>query len=51
MFIIFKSIIEDKKIVVDFGFMNEFDFEIKYLKDGDSGFDDEGSDDAGFDDI
>ena len=46
-----KSTIEDKKIVVDSGLMNELDSEIKHLKDGDSGSDDEGSDDAGLDDI
>ena len=43
--------IEDKKIVVDSGLMNELDSEIKHLKDGDSGSDDEGADDAGLDDI
>ena len=44
-----KSTIEDKKIVVDSGLMNELNSEIKHLKDGDSGSDDEGADDAGLD--
>ena len=44
-----KSTIEDKKIVVDSGLMNELNSEIKHLKDGDSGSDDGGADDAGLD--
>jgi len=44
-----KSTIDDKKIVVDSGLMNELNSEIKHLKDGDSGSDDEGADDAGLD--
>ena len=46
-----KSTIEDKKIVVDSGLMNELNSEIKHLKDGDSGSDDEGTDDSGLDDF
>jgi hypothetical protein len=42
-----KSTIDDKKIVVDPGLMNELNSEIKHLKAGDSGSDDEGPDDAG----
>jgi len=42
-----KSAIDDKKIVVDPGLMNELNSEIKHLKAGDSGSDDEGPDDAG----
>ena len=44
-----KSAIDDKKIVVDPGLMNELNSEIKHLKDGDSGSDDGGADDAGLD--
>jgi hypothetical protein len=42
-----KSAIDDKKIVVDPGLMNELNSEIKHLKAEDSGSDDEGPDDAG----
>ena len=44
-----KSTIDDKKIVVDPGLMNELNSEIKHLKAGDSGSEDEGPDDAGLD--
>mgnify|MGYP001235529587 CR=1 FL=1 len=44
-----KSTIDDKKIVVDPGLMNELNSEIKHLTTGDSGSDDEGPDDAGLD--
>lgn len=46
-----KSTIEDKKIVVDSGLMNELNSEIKHLKDGDSGSDAEEPDDGGLDDL
>ena len=44
-----KSAIDDKKIVVDPGLMNELNSEIKHLKAGDSGSEAEGPDDAGLD--
>ena len=44
-----KSTIDDKKIVVDPGLMNELNSEIKHLKAGDSGAEAEGPDDAGLD--